>query len=137
MTPPPDGLMVYDGVCRFCSTAVRFVLWVDRAGAIRFAPTQSDYGQALCAAEGIDASDPSTFLFYDGGRALRASDGVLALFGRLPAPWRWLRVLAVVPRRWRDAAYAWVARNRYRIFGRRRVCMLPKAGDRFEARFLA
>ena len=127
MQPPLDGLMVYDGVCRFCSTAVRFVLWADRAGTVRFAPSQSEHGQALCRSAGVDPADPSTFLFYEGGRALKASDGVIALFARLPAPWRWLTALAAVPRPWRDAAYAWLARNRYRIFGRRRTCMLPPA----------
>lgn len=137
MNPPPDRLMVYDGVCRFCSTAVSFVLWADREESVRFTPTQSAYGQALCAEAGVDAADPSTFLFFEGGRALKASDGVLALFARLSVPWRWLTALAVVPRPWRDAAYAWLARNRYRIFGRRRACKLPQAGDPFAARFLA
>jgi predicted DCC family thiol-disulfide oxidoreductase YuxK len=56
------------------------------------------------------------------------------MLGRLPAPWRWLRALAVIPRPLRDGAYRWIARNRYRLMGRREVCMVPTQALR--ARFV-
>jgi predicted DCC family thiol-disulfide oxidoreductase YuxK len=126
--------MVFDGVCNFCSGTVRLVAAMDRRGAIRFAPTQSDVGLRLCALAGVDAADPSTFLFFDRGEALEASEAMARLAARLAWPWRWLRWLRLVPRPLRDGLYRLVARNRYRLFGRRRVCMIPS--ERLRARFL-
>jgi predicted DCC family thiol-disulfide oxidoreductase YuxK len=130
----PDALWVFDGVCRFCSTSVRLVTRLDRRGVIRFTSIQSPYGRSLCERYGVDPDVPSTFIFFDRGRALLSSDAVLALLRRLPAPWRWLRVLGVIPRRWRDRGYAWLARNRYRLFGRTATCMTP--APELRARFI-
>jgi predicted DCC family thiol-disulfide oxidoreductase YuxK len=130
----PDNLMLFDGFCRFCSTSVSIALAFDRAGVIRFAPIQSPYGQALARAHGLDPDDPTTFYFFDRGRPLGQSDGVLALAGRLRAPLRWSTVFRAAPKTWRDAIYDWIAANRYRIFGRRKVCRLPSAAE--QARFV-
>lgn len=130
----PDALMVFDGLCNACSAQVRLLLRLDRAGTIRFTSIQSPYGRHLAARFGIDADDPSTFLFFDGGRPLTQSQAVIAIAGRLPRPWRWLRVLAYLPRPVRDGAYRWVARNRYRLAGRRETCMIPSPEVR--ARFI-
>jgi predicted DCC family thiol-disulfide oxidoreductase YuxK len=121
----PDGVMVFDELCVFCSTGVRLLLAADRRAAIRFTPIQSPYGVALALAAGIDPADPATFLFFDRGRALERSEAVLAMVRRLPAPWRWAAVARALPRRLRDGVYDWIARNRYGLFGRRRTCLLP------------
>ena len=130
----PDALVVFDGVCNLCSATVRTIAAADRERIIRFTPVQSPYGRKLCARAGVDPDTPSTFLFFDQGRAHKSSDAALALAARLPAPWPALRALAVVPRPLRDAAYGVVARNRYRLFGRRRACLRPDAG--LAARFV-
>jgi len=130
----PDGLWLFDGVCNFCSGSVRLALALDKRGVLRFTPIQSPYGRALAVTAGLDPDAPNTFLFFDRGRALEASDAMLALVGRLPAPWRWIRALRVVPRPIRDAAYGWIARNRYRLLGKRDACMVPSPEVR--ARFI-
>lgn len=129
-----DGLMVFDGVCNFCSGTVQLVLRLDRRGTIRFTPLQSPFGRRLAARYGLDVADPETFLVFQGGRALEASDAALALAARLPAPVSWLRGLRVIPRAWRDGAYLWLARRRYRILGKRDACMVPSPAQR--ARFI-
>jgi predicted DCC family thiol-disulfide oxidoreductase YuxK len=130
----PDGLMLFDGMCNFCSTSVNIALALDRSGALRFCPIQSAYGQALARRHGLDPADPTTFVFFEQGRPVTRSSGVLALAGRLPAPWRWLAAFKGAPRAWRDAGYDWIAAHRYRLFGRRRVCRLPSLAER--ARFV-
>ncbi len=126
--------MVFDGVCNFCSGQVQLLLKIDRAGALRFTAIQSPYGRHLAARHGLDPDDPTTFMFFDRGRPLQESDAVLALYDRLPAPWRWLRLARIVPRPLRDAAYRLLARNRYRLLGRRDTCMVPSLAER--ARFV-
>jgi predicted DCC family thiol-disulfide oxidoreductase YuxK len=130
----PDGLWVYDGVCRFCSGSVRLALALDRKGVVRFTPVQSPYGRRLLEQAGLDPEAPTSFLFFDRGRALSKSDAALALASRLPAPWRALGGLRLLPRSWRDGAYDWIARNRFRLLGRRRTCFLPSPDQR--ARFI-
>ncbi|HEX5377489.1 MAG TPA: thiol-disulfide oxidoreductase DCC family protein [Phenylobacterium sp.] len=134
MTQDADGVWVFDGVCNFCSGSVRLVLALDRAGRLRFTPIQSAYGRELACGAGIDPDLPNSFIFMDRGRALEGSDAVIALARRLPAPWRWLAAARVVPKPWRDAAYGWIARNRYRLMGKRSTCMIPAPEVR--ARFL-
>jgi predicted DCC family thiol-disulfide oxidoreductase YuxK len=128
---PP--VFLYDGLCVLCSRSVRFVLRHERDAAIRFVAIQSDEGRALAATHGVDPDCPDTFLFVEGGRALRKSDGVIALFGRLRSPWSYTWVLRACPRLARDWLYDRVARNRYRLFGKRAACMAPtpELRDRF------
>ena len=134
MTPVPGPLWLFDGVCNLCSGSVRMVLAIDRKGLIRFTPIQSDYGRRLARQHGIDPDQPTSFLFLDGGQALKKSAAVLALLRRVGAPWSWLVVIDVLPRSWLDGAYDWLAANRYRLMGKRATCMLPTPEQR--ARFI-
>lgn len=134
MTPVPEPLWLFDGVCNLCSGSVRMVLAIDRKGLIRFTPIQSDYGRRLARQHGIDPDQPTSFLFLDGGRALDKSAAILALLRRLEAPWSWLAFIGALPKGWLDAAYDWLAANRYRLMGKRATCMLPTPEQR--ARFI-
>ncbi|QJE74333.1 thiol-disulfide oxidoreductase DCC family protein [Aerophototrophica crusticola] len=138
MTPPPaplpDGpLYLFDGACVLCSGTVRFLLRHEADQRMRFCAVQSPAGQALLASLGMDAM-PDTFLFIDDGTVYQRSAAAFRLARHLKAPWRWLRVLSLLPRGLTDRAYDWVARHRYRIFGRHEVCLVPEPGQR--GRFL-
>lgn len=129
-----DGLWLFDGVCNFCSGSVQIALRLDRKGQLRFTPLQSPFGRAIAARYGLDLENPESFLFFDRGQALDASDAVLALAKRLGPPWSLFAVLRVIPKRWRDAAYLMLARNRYRLMGKKDACMVPTPEQR--ARFI-
>ena len=130
----PDGLMLFDGLCHLCDGTVRTVLRLDRKGVIRFTPIQSPHGRRLALAHGLDPDTPESFLFFDDGRPLAKTAAVAALLRRLDAPWRWLALVDRLPRRSADAAYDWIAANRYRLLGGRDHCRAPTAEQR--ARFL-
>jgi predicted DCC family thiol-disulfide oxidoreductase YuxK len=119
-----DGLalFVFDGVCVLCSGGAAFVMRYDRRARVNFTPASSSLGQALYRHYRIDWNE--TYLLVEGGRAYTASAGYLRLCTVLGGAWHCLRVSAVVPERWRDAAYALVARNRYRWFGKVEHCTL-------------
>jgi len=123
---PDDDVILYDGVCVFCSRWIRFVIARDHAKRFRFTPIQSAYGTRLARAFGIDPADPDTNAVVHGGRAHLKSDAALTVLSQL-AGWGWTRVLFAVPKPLRDAVYSLVARNRYRIFGRYDVCFVPDA----------
>jgi predicted DCC family thiol-disulfide oxidoreductase YuxK len=121
---PDDDIILYDGVCIFCSGWIRFVAARDVAKRFRFTPIQSDYGTRLAQHAGIDPDDPDTNAVLHGGVTYVKSDAALTVLSLLPG-WRWVRVLFAVPRALRDPVYSLVARNRYRIFGRSESCMMP------------
>jgi predicted DCC family thiol-disulfide oxidoreductase YuxK len=128
-TWPDDDVILYDGVCVFCSRWIRFVAARDVNGRFRFTAIQSSYGTRLAQAFGIDPDDPDTNAVIHGGVAHFKSDGALTVLSALPG-WGWVRALRLVPKPLRDAVYNLVARNRYRIFGKYEECFVLDAGFR-------
>jgi predicted DCC family thiol-disulfide oxidoreductase YuxK len=123
---PDDDLILYDGVCVFCSRWIRFVASRDVAHRFRFTAIQSAYGTRLARAFGISPDDPDTNAVIHRGVAYFKSDAALTVLSLLPG-WRWVRALFAIPKPLRDAAYNLVARNRYRIFGKYEECFVPDA----------
>ncbi|QDH74149.1 thiol-disulfide oxidoreductase DCC family protein [Brevundimonas sp. M20] len=125
----PDGLILFDGVCIFCSRWVRFVINRDTEKRFRFLPIQSEAGQALAVRYGIDPEAPQTNAVVLNGRIHFKSDAALTVLGALPGMMAF-RGLKVVPRLLRNPVYDLIARNRYAIFGRTDACMIPSPEDR-------
>jgi predicted DCC family thiol-disulfide oxidoreductase YuxK len=123
---PDDDVILFDGVCVFCSRWVRFVADRDKAKRFRFTTIQSAYGARLAQALGIDPDDPDTNAVIHGGLAYKKSDGALTVLSHLPG-WGFTRALFAVPKPLRDAVYNLIARNRYRIFGKFDACIVPDA----------
>ena len=126
---PDDDVILYDGVCIFCSRWVRFVIARDTTRRFRFTPIQSDYGTRLAKTFGIAPEDPDTNAVVHGGVAFMKSDAALTVLSHLPG-WRWTRALFTVPKPLRDAVYSLIARNRYQIFGKYETCFVPDADMR-------
>ena len=118
-------IIVFDAMCVLCSANAAFVLRHDRAGRFRLASMQGDIGAAFYRRFGIDPANPETLIVVEGGRALRNSEAVLAIWAGLDRPWNALAVFQLVPRSLRDPVYRWVARHRYRLFGQRSTCWMP------------
>jgi len=118
-------IIVFDAMCVLCSANAAFVLRHDSAGRFRLASMQGEVGAALYRRFGIDPARPETLIVVEGDRALRDSDAVLAIWAGLDRPWNWLAAFQLVPRALRDPVYRWIARHRYRLFGKRDSCWLP------------
>ena len=129
MTGEAHPVIVFDALCVLCSANARFVLKRDQHGHFRLASMQGDAGAALYRRFGIDPADPETLIVVQGDTALRDSDAILAIWTGLGWPWRGLAVLRAVPKALRDPLYRWIARHRYRLFGRRETCWVPSAAD--------
>jgi predicted DCC family thiol-disulfide oxidoreductase YuxK len=122
----PHGLILLDGVCVLCSRGCSFLSKRDRHGYFRFAPMQLAEGRPLAEQLGINPDRPNSFAFVANGQASVKSEAVLRIARELPH-WQWTWLFHFVPRVIRDAIYELVARNRYRWFGRRDVCILPNS----------
>ena len=129
---PDKPVILFDGICNLCNTSVNFVIDRDPTALFYFAPLQSEYGLGLKKAHGLSPAIDSIVLF-ENGRIYDRSTAALRIARHLNGPWSLLYGLIVVPMPLRDIAYRWVARNRYRWFGKREECPVPdpKDSDRF------
>lgn len=118
-------MILFDGVCNLCNGFVQFVIARDPDGRFRFGPLQSAAAQQLIGAGVAAAPLPDSIVLVERGRVWTQSSAVLRIARRLTFPWPLAYGFILVPRPLRDWIYGIVARNRYRWFGRRDVCMVP------------
>jgi predicted DCC family thiol-disulfide oxidoreductase YuxK len=133
------AIVLFDGVCNLCDSTVQFLLDRDPDGRFVFASLQSDEGKRVLASAGhaitAEGSDPDSIVLVEGGKAYDKSTAALRIARRLGFPWVMLAVFLVFPAFLRDVVYNFIARNRYRWFGRHDVCRVPTPETR--ARFLS
>jgi predicted DCC family thiol-disulfide oxidoreductase YuxK len=133
-SPGSGPIILFDAECVLCSANAQFVLTHDRQERFRLASMQGDVGASLFRAHGLDPSDPTSILVVDGAIVRKDSDAVLSIYEGLGYPWRLVSLLRIVPAAVRDPLYRLIARNRYRVFGKRTTCWV--APERYRSRML-
>jgi predicted DCC family thiol-disulfide oxidoreductase YuxK len=133
------SVVLYDGVCGLCNRLNQFLLKRDRHDRFRFASLQSDVAAQLLQRHGTDAVDLDTvYVVVDYGkpeeRLLSRSDAIIHVLQRLDGIWAFAAAGKIVPKPLRDAFYKVVATNRYRVFGKYDVCLMPE--ERYKEKFL-
>lgn len=131
---PNNPVILFDGVCNLCNGAVQFIIKRDKHGVFRFAPLQSNFGQDQLRNAGLVFSSVETIILVEDGKFYQRSDAALRISKHLSGAWPLLYSFRILPRVIRDGVYNWVARNRYRFFGKRDECMIPT--PELKARFL-
>lgn len=125
-TPP---ILLFDGTCGLCDRTVRLVVRLDRHERFRFAPLESEAAVELFRRYDVPESADSIVLVH-GGKATVQSDAAIGTARLLGFPWSLAVVLKAIPRPIRDACYRFIARHRYKIFGRVEACGLPTEAQR-------
>ncbi len=128
-------ILFFDGRCNLCNGAVQTVLLNDRRGLLRFASLQSELAAELLPPLGVDPAALTSLVLYDDGRIFTRSEGALRAARLMGGPFAWLYYLRIFPRFLRDGVYDFVGRNRYRWFGKRESCLLPR--PEWKSRFLS
>jgi predicted DCC family thiol-disulfide oxidoreductase YuxK len=118
-------VVLFDGVCNLCSFWVRFAIARDPAARLRFAPVQSGCGQDFLRRRNLPTDLFESFYLIEDGRVYEKSTAFLRMVRHLRRPWPLLRAARILPRPLRDWLYDRIARNRYRLFGRRDRCLMP------------
>lgn len=133
---PSNPIILYDGVCGLCNRFVQFVLKRDHRDHFRFAALQSTFARTILQRHGLNPDLLDTvYLVVDYGQSsehlLSRNAAATAVLEELGGLWRfWATLLDLLPKSFRDWRYNLVARNRYRIFGKRESCPLPDPKDR-------
>jgi predicted DCC family thiol-disulfide oxidoreductase YuxK len=131
---PSQTIILFDGVCNFCNTAVNFVIKRDKKSVLKFAPLQSEFAKRILINHHLSAEDLSTFLFIENNKIYTKSIAALKVCRYLKGLWPLLYGFIIVPEFIRNGIYNWIAKNRYQWFGKKEVCMIPSADVR--SRFL-
>ena len=119
-----ERIVLFDGVCNFCNATVNWIIRHDREKGFKFAPLQSEFGQQQRAKFGI-SDDIDSIVLIDDGRAYTHSTAALRIARALGGIWSLGYAGIVLPRFVRDWFYKLFAANRYRMFGKKDVCMMP------------
>ena len=127
---PHSPLLFFDGVCGLCNRSVDFLIERDKARVFRFAPLQGELAKRLLEEKDTKEIVPKAMVLWEDGKIYRGSTAVLRALTHLPG-WRLpSRLALLIPCFLRDAVYAFIARNRYRWFGKSETCRLPSAEER-------
>ncbi|MBU9721932.1 thiol-disulfide oxidoreductase DCC family protein [Bacillus alkalicola] len=118
------AIILFDGVCNLCNGSVQFIIKRDHERYFKFASLQSDVGQSLVKEYNIP-NDMDSFILIDGDNYYLKSSAALRVARKLSGGWRLLYPFIIVPPPIRNIFYHLIAKNRYRLFGKRDSCMMP------------
>ncbi len=117
-------IILFDGVCNLCNGTVAWIIRHDKKLVFKFAALQSAFAQAQLKSVGTSTQVDSIVLIQNG-KVLYKSDAALTIAGQLSGLWPILKIGKILPRFVRDTVYDFIARHRYRVFGRTDQCQLP------------
>ena len=133
--PKDKQLILFDGVCNLCNSSVVYVIKHDKNDVFRFAPLQSEIGKAIIKKYNIDTSKTDSILLYSETFGLKIkSSAAIAIASKLGFPRNLLNVFFIVPPFIRNWFYDFIAKNRYKWYGKRDACMIPT--PELKAKFL-
>ncbi len=119
------SVILFDGVCNLCNGFVQFLILRDPKRRYRYASLQSETGKKLMEEVGLSLVQIDSVILIEGGKAYTHSDVALRVSAHMGALWPLFQVFYLLPKFIRDAIYNWIARNRYKWFGKREFCMVP------------
>jgi predicted DCC family thiol-disulfide oxidoreductase YuxK len=125
LKPFANNLVLFDGVCNLCSGSVQFIIKRDPKGLFKFASLQSTIGQQHLERFGLDKTFLHSIILIRDEIFFERSDAALEIARQLNAGWPLLYGFKALPRFVRDGVYDWIAKNRYRFFGKKDSCWIP------------
>lgn len=117
-------LVLFDGVCNFCNRMVNFAIRHDPGAKLRFTPLQSFTGKKIIEQLGVPAS-ADTLVLIERGRAYTYASAAIRICKYLRWPAKMMYAFIIVPSFISQPIYRWIARNRYKWFGKKETCMVP------------
>ncbi len=133
--PKNKKIILFDGVCNLCNASVQLVIKHDKKDLFRFVALQSDLGQEIIKHIGIDTQNIDSIILYEPGIAYYyKSDAALEIAKNLGGIFYFAGIFNIFPAALRNTLYDYIAKNRYRWYGKRESCMLPT--PELKAKFL-
>ncbi|MAX79593.1 MAG: thiol-disulfide oxidoreductase [Crocinitomicaceae bacterium] len=130
----PYPVVLFDGYCNLCNGSVQEIIKRDPKGIFKLASLQSDIGIQLLKNSNINTDKVDSIVLVDHDGIYIKSTAALKIAARLAFPYFLLNVFSVIPKALRDLIYDWIARNRYKWFGKKNECWIPD--ERLKNRFI-
>ncbi|SEO23293.1 Predicted thiol-disulfide oxidoreductase YuxK, DCC family [Flavobacterium sp. CF108] len=135
MTVAGKKIILFDGVCNLCNGAVQFIIKHDKNDIFRFAALQSDLGKEICNYIGVDQTKIDSIILYNPDVAYYyKSSAVIEIANDLGGFYSLLSVFKILPEKLRNYIYDYIAKNRYKWYGKKESCMIPT--PELKAKFL-
>jgi predicted DCC family thiol-disulfide oxidoreductase YuxK len=133
--PEDKNIILFDGVCNLCDSAVQFIIKHDKKDAFRFVALQSGLGQQIIKYIGIDTKKVDSIILYEPGVAYYyKSSAAIRIAKYLGGIFYFAAIFKVLPTKFRNGVYDYIAKNRYKWFGKKESCMIPT--KELQAKFL-
>jgi predicted DCC family thiol-disulfide oxidoreductase YuxK len=118
-------IILFDGVCHLCNHAVKYVIQHDPDKKFLFVAFQSAAGANICGLFGVSPLQQESVLLIKEGKVFNKSNAVIAILRQCKGWASFFLLFSWLPEKWRNQIYDWVAKNRYKWWGKRDTCMLP------------
>lgn len=124
--PKHKQLILFDGVCNLCNRSVQCVIKHDKNNRFMFAPLQGEFGQQIISKYNIDTAKTDSIILYSEQKGLKVkSTAALYIAKDLGFPSALLAIFLIVPAFIRNWVYDFIAKNRYKWYGKKEACMIP------------
>jgi len=119
-------IVLFDGVCNLCNASVQFIIKKDKKNQFLFGSLQGKFGQEQLKKYHLPATDFNSFMLLEGEQLYTKSTGALRMLKHLGSGWQLFYAFMIVPEFIRDGVYEFISENRYKWFGSKEECWLPK-----------
>lgn len=124
--PKDKKIILFDGVCNLCDTTVQYIIKHDKEDVFRFVALQSKLGQEIIKHIGVDISKTDSIILYEQGHAYYyKAEAALKIAGKLGGIYSLLSVFSIFPNWISNKIYDYIAKNRYKWYGKKDACMIP------------
>jgi predicted DCC family thiol-disulfide oxidoreductase YuxK len=120
-----NAIILFDGVCNFCNSSINFVIRHDKKKYFKFATLQSSFAKELLQELETLAPPMDSLVLIENNKLFKRSTAVLNIAKKLDGAYFFLSVFFILPRFIRDHVYFFVAKKRYKWFGKKEACMIP------------
>jgi predicted DCC family thiol-disulfide oxidoreductase YuxK len=118
-------IILFDGVCNLCSSSVQFILKRDKKNQFLFGSLQGKAGQGYLKKFNLPEDTFNSFMLVEGDKLYTRSSGALRMLKYLGNGWQIFYALIIIPKFIRDSMYNFIAKNRYKWFGKKKECLIP------------
>lgn len=133
--PKNKKIILFDGICNLCNSAVQFIIERDKKDVFRFVALQSDLGKEIRSYIGVDQKKVDSIILYEPGVAYYyKSEAAFKIASDLDGFYGFLAAFTIFPNWLNDSVYNYIAKNRYKWYGKKEECMIPT--PELKAKFL-
>lgn len=120
-----SSIVIFDGVCNLCNASVQWLIKRDKRNIFRFVSAQQVVELNILPEGTLNTEEPESVMLLINNQLYSHSDAAIMIATKLGFPYSMLAVTKIFPAKLRDVVYNYIARNRYKWFGKKSECMIP------------